>query len=199
MSEYLLPTPEAESSNLIVCNDLPGVPKLISEIRSDRTGGQPLRDRFYSLGQIIGGHWLQSYPTEDNGVIIGIPRSGIPMSKGLSDLLPDYQYFVANGGAITEHDQPNYILIVDSVIVTGTTIKEIVERLPFNGEPNKLFVISAVSHQDGISRLLSLYPNLKLYVGEVETEIVTQWDPHCYRLKKTIPNIGDIGRLVSID
>lgn len=199
MNESLVLTTEEKPTKLIVCNNLPGVPELITQIRADRIGGQPLRDRLYILAKIMGEYWQECNPVRNNGAIIGIPRSGISMSEGLRDLLPNYSYYFGFGSNGLEKGQrPESILIADAVINTGETIIEVMRSLQIDGRQNNFFVFSVVVTEQGINKLLSAYPDLIIYAGEME-KTVSIFDHYRRRLVTTIPNIGNIGALVSRD
>jgi len=199
LNELITSTNEQNTSNLVVCNNAPEVSRLISEIRLDRKGGQPLRDRLYHLGQIMGNCWQNYNPLMDNGIIVGIPRSGIPMSKGLSSLLPSYPYYLVNNvNGWESNEEPDCILIVDSVIVTGETMSEAVKKLANGQKKSDLFIFSAVASESGIRRLLWFYPNLKIYVGE-RAEIIYRFDHYRRRQVATLEGFGNIGSLISKD
>jgi len=185
--------------------DVPGVHPLIEKIRADRTGGYPIRKRLKALGIIMGGRWLEDGEKgQDRTTLISVPRSGIPLSEGLYHLLPSCPYIQANCGLCRDPGKPllpfeklknsGKFVIVDSVIFTGATIIQFLNAL----EGAKITIFAAVVAPNGVKNILSQTKNdIEIHFGESESGTKTGWDPHFYRVRTSMANIGNIGYLVS--
>lgn len=190
--------------HLINCRDLPGVDRVLTDIRSDKIGGQLLRQNLMRFGQTMG----DFYRRQEIGAIIGLPRSGVPISSGLSISLPGYTYILANTGANRKNDvsifpaelkfnETDGLLIADAVIVTGKTILSTIDSLlSIGGSANRISVFTAFASEFGVETLLRIFPEITIFIGEfVKTK--QHWDPHRWKISLTLDGIPNIGALVS--
>jgi len=193
---------------LRVCSNLSGLNPILSSIRADRSGGTPLRNNISAVGEIMGRKWQSENDLGQDGMIIGIPRSGIPMGDGLRTVFSGYNYYLSNDGANKNTSQPvlpddlsfdrvTNLLIADSVIVTGTTIAQTLRAaLSKIRSIDKIAVFSAFASAEGIMNLLDMFPELEINIGSL-AKIKQHWDIHRWKLSPTLEGIPNIGELVS--
>lgn len=193
---------------LKICSNLPGLSHLLTSVQYDRSGGEPLRRNMTAIAEIIGREWRSENSRGGNGVIIGVPRSGVPMSDGLKTVFPEYNYLLSNSGANQDANQPilpsdltfngsTNLLIADSVIVTGGTIAEIL-RTAQSGTIsfNQIAVFAAFASTEGVTTLLKIFPELKIDIGSfVSTK--QNWDFYRWKSHLTLDGMPNFGELVS--
>ncbi len=197
------------NNRLIVCKDNPAIEQLVYQIRQEKTGGQPLRKRLFAIAQmLVNVRDGQQQPiVEDNSVIIGIPRGGVPMYEGVKSIHSQSPSYLMNAGAKRDslrqllpvdfpRDQSfEEALINDAVIITGKTIDETVQSILAKSRVNRISVFTVIALKEGVDLLLSRYPSLTIFAGDIEIKAIQRWDPYRFKLIKTI-NIGNIGQLV---
>lgn len=193
--------------NLKICSDLPGLSPLLSSIRTDLSGGIPLRRNISAIAQIMGSEWQsENYPGR-GGTIIGIPRSGIPMSDGLKMVFSGYEYLKANDGADRDEGQPILpddlvingpnLLIADSVIITGTTVAlTLSAALSKVRSIDQIAVFSAFSSVGGVINLLDMFPGVEINIGSF-AKTKQHWDTHRWKTSIILDGIPNFGELVS--
>lgn len=199
---------EFSHPRLRVYSNLPELNPILSSIRADRSGGTPLRNNIAAVGEIMGREWQSGNGLRRDGMIIGIPRSGIPIGDGLRTVFSGYNYYLSNDGANKNTSQPilsddlsfdstTNLLIADSVIVTGTTIAQTLKAaLSKTRSIDKMAVFSAFASTDGIVNLLNMFPGLEINIGSF-AKIKQHWDIHRWKLSPTLEGIPNIGELVS--
>lgn len=192
---------------LRICSDLPGLNPFLSSIRADRSGGEPLRRNMAIIGEIMGSEWQsQNYPGR-NGTIIGIPRSGTPMSDGLRAVFPGHDYLLSNDGGNRDEGQPilpddltindSNLLIADSVIVTGRTVAlTLSAALSKAHSLEKIAVFSAFASVDGVINLLNMFPGLEINIGSF-AKTKQHWDTHRWKISTILDGIPNFGELVT--
>jgi uracil phosphoribosyltransferase len=105
-----------EFDRLTSFEDHLGVQQLLFNIRSEKEGGEKFKKSLFTLGFIMGNHWLHKHgqvvtqqieapygeitkPAVTNPpVIVIIPRGGKPLGEGVSLLLQDSLLFSTNAG-----------------------------------------------------------------------------------------------------
>jgi hypothetical protein len=199
---------EFSHPRLKICTDLPGINPLLSLIKTDRNGGEALRQNIFATAEIMGRRWQSENCPERNGMIIGIPRSGIPMSDGLRAVFSKYNYCSSNDGANKDVDQPvlpddlNFdsvanLLIADSVIVTGATVTQTLKAALSKARSiDRIAVFSVFASADGIMNLFDVFPGLEINIGSF-AKTKQHWDIHRWKLSTTLEGIPNIGQLVS--
>lgn len=202
--------PSFSRTNLFM-GDTSGTSPYLSFIHGDRVGGDLLRQNIAGLARVMGGYWkTHQHDLKASGVVVGIPRGGVYMGKGLQTIVPEYSYVETNQGL---HKNPHQqivtfnikdtppikdVLVADTALFTGKTIRATLDSiLPQIAPGANIVVFIAIAYKESLDRLLSLYPHVKFYVGEIQTKIKHIYDPRLWRLVPTLANIGDIGELVS--
>lgn len=198
---------EFSHPRLKICSDLPGINPLLSSIRADRSGGGPLRQNISAVAEIMGRDWAsENYPGR-NGTIIGIPRSGVPMSDGLNAVFPGYDYLLSNDGGNRDEGQPilpddlsingSNLLVTDSVIVTGRTVAlTLSAALSKARSIERATVFAAFASVGGLINLLEIFPQLEINVGAL-ARTKQHWDVHRWQSSLTLEGIPNLGELVS--
>jgi hypothetical protein len=192
---------------LRVCADIPGLFPLLSAISTDRTGGVLLRRNISAIGEIMGRDWRSENSTGGGGAIIGIPRSGTPLSNGLQAAFPGYAHMLSNDGGTRDEGQPILphdlvlnepsILIADSVIVTGTTVAlTLSAALSRARSVKRIVVFSAFAAIDGVENLFDVFPGIEINIGAF-APTRRNWDTHRWRTTLTLSGIPNFGELVS--
>jgi len=186
----------------------PQVKDLVEAIRADRVGGEPLRQRFRALAQIMGTNWLdeKEHP-QPFSTIIGIPRSGIPMAEGLRQIIPFQAMIQANLGLnrnltaapldLGRSDYGNDFVLADSVIFSGRTLLEILECLREQNDAANITIFAALASPEGLERVLRRYPDINFQIAQIEPHTRSYWDHQLYRVVTTMSGVGNFGQLVS--
>jgi len=198
---------EFSHPRLKICSDLPGIDSLLSSIRADRSGGEPLRQNISAVAEIMGRDWVsENYPGRA-GTIIGIPRSGVPMGNGLNAVFPGYDYLLSNDGGNRDEGQPILpnnlsingpnLLVTDSVIVTGRTVAlTLSAALSKASSLERVTVFAAFASAGGLINLLKIFPELEINIGSI-ARTKQHWDVHRWKSSLTLEGIPNLGELVS--
>lgn len=145
-------------------------------------------DVYFSNGQ------YRKYP-----VIINILRAGNPFTDGV---LKVYKHSnvafygvkrdenTLTSGIYYEqycHCNNNIIIIPDVMLATGASMEVVINRILKYGMPEKIIVLSCISHMDGINRINKLHKDILFIVGAI--------DPTINDKGYIVPGLGDAGDL----
>jgi uracil phosphoribosyltransferase len=185
----------------------PLIAALVAEIRADRTGGSHLRQKFHYLAELMGRNWLAERGETIRPTVIGIPRSGVPMSEGLHQFFFSQPLIQANLGfhrnmqisplTLPRTIDGNEFIVVDSVVLTGQTLLEVLDCLRTQRSSAEVTIFAALASPEGVRRVIDRFPNVQFQIAMMESHTCSHWNPHTYRLTKTMPNMGNFGELVS--
>ena len=145
-----------------------------------------------------------SYVLETQPVLATILRAGLPMHQGLLNffdqadcsfigayrkhVLGDDSSFSINQGYITCPDLTGRPLILaDTMLATGSSIKLALETLLENERPSQVHVVAAISCIEGLEFLERHYPEVYIWTGAIDEELTAKG--------YIVPGLGDAGDL----
>jgi len=145
-----------------------------------------------------------SYVLETQPVLATILRAGLPMHQGLLNffdqadcsfigayrkhVLGDDSSFSINQGYITCPDLTGRPLILaDTMLATGSSIKLALETLLENEKPSQVHVVAAISCNEGLEFLERHYPEVYIWTGAIDEELTAKG--------YIVPGLGDAGDL----
>lgn len=177
----------------------------------DRKGGKEFRNNLFSVGMLLGKGLkdLTSKVNEKLIAVIGIPRGGIPLAKGICKSIPKSRLFYTNDGKNTDSKRPlllhnnffqkcQLIIVADTVVDLGVTAERTLRFLAQNYTDTEsiIVLISLITSVDGAHRLEKTFPKLNHYTSILEKN--TLWIEATNNInRRIIPKIGDVGELVS--
>ena len=142
------------------------------------------------------------YELEDDVVIAGILRAGLPMLNGMLRIM-DYAEgafisayrqhhkdgsFEVNLQYVTSPDITGKVLImVDPMLATGSSIETSLEALKACGEPSHIHIVSAIASTPGINYIKRRYKKAELWIGAQDDELTAR--------SYIVPGLGDAGDL----
>lgn len=142
------------------------------------------------------------YPSgkyREHPVIINILRAGNPFTEGVLELFKYSNvsfYGVKRDDHTLEssiyyekfcHCRGKTIIIPDVMLATGASMNAVVNRIIKYDMPEKIIVLSCISHMDGINRINKLHSNINFITGAIDPII----DDNGY----IVPGLGDAGDL----
>jgi uracil phosphoribosyltransferase len=137
-------------------------------------------------------------------VVVPVIRGGLILAEAFFELLP-----MAQGGHIGIHREfsdrtvkvTNFfnaipgaadtdIILLDCVIVTGTTMEMAIDiLLKLNVRPERIFVVSLIAHRGGLNRLFGRgdknFSKINVFTLDIDEEIDAEGN--------LVPGIGDVG------
>ncbi len=138
----------------------------------------------------------------ENIILTAILRAGLPLHQGLlnyfdqadNSFISAYRVHSEDGSFIikTEYftcpDINNKVVIIaDPMIATGSSIDCTLKTLLDLGEPKVIHVVTAIAAKEGLNRIKRLYPQICLWVGDVDDELTAK--------AYIVPGLGDAGDL----
>lgn len=175
----------------------------------NRKGGKEFRDNLFSAGILLG-RGLKDLTSKVNGkliAVIGIPRGGIPLAKGICKSIPGASLFYTNDGKNADSKKPlllhdnflqeyQLIIVADTVVDLGVTAERTLRLLVQNYTESIIVLVSLITSVDGAYRLEKTFPKLSHYTSMIEKN--TLWIKVTRNInRRIIPKIGDVGELVS--
>ena len=136
-------------------------------------------------------------------VIINVLRAATPLVEGLLKALPDARQGVVGIRRIEEKpgienisvqkfytkippiNKNDTIIIADPMLATGSTILAVIPEVLNAGTPKRLIIVSVISTEYGISRILKAYPQVEVVTVAIDPKL----NDHGYIL----PGLGDAG------
>lgn len=130
-------------------------------------------------------------------VLVPILRAGLGMTQGIQNLIPSVK--IAHVGMYRDHDtlEPNVYyakypqtikdskcFILDPLLATGGSVSKAIEFLVKQGITD-ITVLSIISVQTGVDRILKTYPNVEIYLINLDEKL----NEDAY----IIPGLGDAG------
>lgn len=145
-------------------------------------------NNYFSFGQ------FRSYPN-----IINILRAGNVFMDGVLDI---YKYSNVSFYGVSRNEKTleskiyyekhsyfmdKIVIIPDIMLATGSSMEIVINRMLEIITPQKIVILSCVSHMDGINRVNKLYDNIQFVVGAI--------DPTINDKGYIVPGLGDAGDL----
>lgn len=187
---------------------------LVYEIRNPETGPKEFRDALEKIGEYLALEVLQDLATkevkiqtltgetathhlcDEKPVLVTILRGGIPLLLGMQKIFPDSEVGFL-GMARNEHTlqaatsyialpdvHDKCVIITDTMIATAGSILDAIKIIEKQG-PRKIIVAGAIVAKQGIARINSYNPQIKVYAAAV--------DPQLNDKGYIIPGLGDAG------
>lgn len=186
----------------------PRLKELIKLLCEDRKGGEAFRDNLFNAGILLG-RGLKDPTSKVNErliAVIGIPRGGISLAKGICKSIPKSSLFYTNDGKNTDSKKPlllenflqkcQLIIVADTVVDLGVTAEKTLRLLAQNYTESIIVLVSLITSVDGAYRLEKTFPKLSHYTSILEKN--TLWIEASKNInRRIIPKIGDVGELAS--
>jgi len=179
--------------------------KLSELLCMDRIGGEAFRNNLLSAGILLGKGLkdITSKVNEELIAVVGIPRGGTPLVKGICKSIPKSRLFYSNAGNNADpnkHDdffqKCQLIIVADTLVNSGTTAEKTLSFLSQNYANCNIVLVSLITSADGAYRLEKTFPRLNHYTSLIEKNTI--WVKITKNInRRMIPIIGDIGDLVS--
>ncbi|MEM0091895.1 MAG: uracil phosphoribosyltransferase [Saccharolobus sp.] len=140
----------------------------------------------------------------NNIVIINILRAAIPLVEGLLKAFPAARQGVvaANRVETNGHEIPKQmdviiyykklpkirpndnVIIADPMIATASTMLKVLDDI-VKESPKRIYVVSIISSEYGVNRIISKYPSVNLFTVSI--------DPELNNKGYILPGLGDAG------
>ncbi len=141
----------------------------------------------------------------DDVVIINVLRAATPFVEGLLKAFPRAKQGVISAGRdesagmddqgtfpisidytkLPEITDDDTVIVADPMLATGSTMCAVLDHVTALGDPEDVFVLSAVSAPDGLTRVGEAYPEADLLTVAIDDEL----DDDGF----IIPGLGDAG------
>ncbi len=200
----------------------PGVSALLYRIRSDATGGQPIRDNLATLGISLAMAHMQDKivstesaqapfglipkPQLTTPIVLAIPRGGTAMGEGIAKAT-DSQCILTNDGKDKNPNEPLLpsvfpfgenipeVILTDTVVASGDTVDKTIMALNQAAKIQNIVLITGIITPQGMEHLLQRHQNLSIVAGTIENN--HSWIEKDGKRILFIHGIGDIGDLAS--
>ena len=139
----------------------------------------------------------------DQPILATILRAGLPMHQGFLNVFDKADSaFVSAYRKHTQQDEfeihveyvaaPTFdgraLIIVDPMLATGSSMVSVYKTLLKQGNPSKLFIVSAIASPDALEYLKTQLPeSTQYYIGAIDQELTAQ--------AYIVPGMGDAGDL----
>ena len=137
-------------------------------------------------------------------VVISVLRAGLPLQEGLSEFFDksDLGFVSAYRNPTNQEDEFNIeveycsvpdlegkiVIIADTMLATGKSIKTVFKQLKQSGKPKKIHVVSVLASVEGIEYVQEQLPqNVDYWFAAVDDELTAQ--------AFIVPGLGDAGDL----
>jgi len=141
----------------------------------------------------------------DDVVIVNVLRAATPFVEGLLKAFPRAKQGVVSAGRdesagmdetgafpisidytkLPEITSDDTVIVADPMLATGSTMCTVLDHVTDAGDPEDLFVLSAVSAPDGLTRVGEAYPAADLLTVAIDDEL----DDDGF----IVPGLGDAG------
>lgn len=133
---------------------------------------------------------------EERIVLLCILRAGVPMLNGSLRALPRAKVGFLAIRREEESLRPNlyykrlpdikdkWVVVLDPMLATGGTLNMALEEIKME-KPGKILSLHLVASPEGIERVLSLHPDVNLFIVSVDRELNQKG--------YIVPGVGDIG------
>lgn len=142
-------------------------------------------------------------PDLDHIIIINVLRAATPLVEGLLKALPEARQGIVAIKRIEEKpgienitvqkfyvkiptiNNDDIVIVADPMLATGSTISAVIAEILNVGTPKRLIVVSIISTEYGINRILKTYPSVEIITVAIDPGL----NDHGYIL----PGLGDAG------
>ncbi len=142
-------------------------------------------------------------PDLDHIIIINVLRAATPLVEGLLKALPDARQGIVAIKRVEEKpgienitvqkfyvkiptiNNDDIVIIADPMLATGSTISAVISEVLSTGNPKRLIVVSVISTEYGINKILKMYPSVEIVTVAIDPGL----NDHGYIL----PGLGDAG------
>lgn len=142
-------------------------------------------------------------PDLDHIIIINVLRAATPLVEGLLKALPEARQGIVAIKRIEEKpgienitvqkfyvkiptiNNDDIVIVADPMLATGSTISAVIAEIFNVGTPKRLIVVSIISTEYGINRILKAYPSVEIITVAIDPGL----NDHGYIL----PGLGDAG------
>lgn len=201
-------------SSIVAVAQNQAMDQLVYEIRNPETDAPHFRKALSKIGEYLALNVLEELITkevavetltgkiaqhrlvEESPVLITILRAGLPLNDGVQCVFPHSEvgFIAMSRNEKTLKSQVDYIgipclkgrcvILSDTMLATGGSLVDAIAIIQ-KYEPKKIYVIAAVASVQGVSRLQSSCPDVKIFAA------VT--DPSLNDKGYIIPGLGDAG------
>lgn len=142
-------------------------------------------------------------PDLDHIIIINVLRAATPLVEGLLKALPDARQGIVAIKRIEEKpgienitvqkfyvkiptiNNNDIVIVADPMLATGSTISAVISEILNAGIPKRLVVVSIISTEYGINKILKTYPQVEIVTVAI--------DPGLNDYGYILPGLGDAG------
>jgi uracil phosphoribosyltransferase len=142
-------------------------------------------------------------PDLDHIIIINVLRAATPLVEGLLKALPDARQGIVAIKRIEEKpgienitvqkfyvkiptiNNNDIVIVADPMLATGSTISAVISEILNVGIPKRLIVVSIISTEYGINKILKTYPQVEIVTVAI--------DPGLNDYGYILPGLGDAG------
>jgi uracil phosphoribosyltransferase len=142
-------------------------------------------------------------PDLDHIIIINVLRAATPLVEGLLKALPDARQGIVAIKRIEEKpgienitvqkfyvkiptiNNNDIVIVADPMLATGSTISAVISEILNVGIPKRLVVVSIISTEYGINKILKTYPQVEIVTVAI--------DPGLNDYGYILPGLGDAG------
>lgn len=201
-------------TNMSIFAQSTAIGQLVYEIRNPQTDSAHFRQALEKIGEYLALSVLQELNTaeatiqtltgveakhqllEETPVLITILRAGLPLNAGVQKVFPNAKVgFLAMARneetlKATVHYvalpdlKDRTVIISDTMLGTGGSLIDAIKIIEPYG-PKKIFIITAISCEPGIARILQYNPTVKIFAAAI--------DPMLNDKGYIIPGLGDAG------
>ena len=188
--------------------------QLVYEIRNPQTDSAHFRQALETIGQYLALNVQQELDTQEETiqtltgaeakhhlisetpVLVTILRAGLPLNAGVHKVFPNAEvgFLAMSRNEETLKAKTDYIalpklenrtvILVDTMLATGGSLLDAIKIIE-QGNPKKVFVISAIASAAGIDRILQYDSSIKIFSAVV--------DPALNEKGYILPGLGDAG------
>ena len=197
-----------------VLNEKNALHHLVHTIRDPQTDAPHFRSALNKIGEYLAVEALQAIQVkevevqtltnaaakhlicEEKPVLVTIMRAGLPLLAGVQEVFPssDVGFLGTMRDEKTLEPKTTYValpeiegkcvIIVDTMLATGGSILDAI-KIVEKKNPREIIIISAIAAEDGIKRILSHNPSIKIFAAAI--------DPILNEKGYIVPGLGDAG------
>lgn len=135
-------------------------------------------------------------------VLATILRAGIPLHQGLLNyfdkadaaFVAAYRKHRRDGSFEIEQQyvtcpslDARTLIIADPMLATGASLIVSLEALAQYGQPNEIFIVSAIACTEGVDNVLRKFPQATIFAGDIDDDLTAKG--------YIVPGLGDAGDL----
>lgn len=144
----------------------------------------------------------ESCKLHHNPVLATILRAGLPLHQGLLNyfdkadnaFISAYRKHAKDGSFKIETQyiscpdiDERVLILADPMLASGSSVHEALKMLLQEGQPEQIFIVTAIASQEGVDYIESHYPQARIVVGAIDQELTAKG--------YIVPGLGDAGDL----